>query len=274
MKDFQGKVVVITGAGSGIGREMALQLAGCGAVLALNDVKEAELEETWAALPDLARGLRRTFDVGERLAVQDFANAVKDQLGRVDVVVNNAGFSVRPQPVIYSRVEDYERTLKVNLWGVIYGSLAFLPYLREQSDSSLVNVSSVFGLYAFPGTGPYNVSKFGVRGFTETLRVEMGDRMHVCCVHPGGIATNIHRNVEIDDPAERERFIRTFDKRAHTTAAEAAQQIIRGIERRDPRVLIGRDAYWVDKITRLLPARYERLLTRWLDRDRFLSREG
>lgn len=271
MKDFNGKVVVITGAGSGIGRELARQLARRGAVLALNDVKADALAETWAELPEAARGLHRAFDVGDRSAMQGFANAVGDALGRVDVVINNAGFSVRQQPVIHSRVEDYERTLRVNLWGVIYGSLAFLPYLRQAPAGSLVNISSVFGLFAFPGSGPYNVSKFAVRGFTETLRVEMGPLLHVCCVHPGGTATNIHRNVEIDDAAERERFIRNFEKQAHTTAEEAARQIIRGIERRSPRLVIGRDAYWIDKITRLLPARYEQVLTRWLNRDRFLA---
>ena len=264
--------MVVTGAGSGIGRELAWQLAARGAVLALNDLRGGPLADTWAELPERARGLQRVFDVGDRVAVQDFANDVHDALGRVDVVINNAGFSVREQPVMYTRLEDYERTLRVNLWGVIYGSLAFLPYLREQSEASLVNVSSVFGLFAFPGSGPYNVSKFGVRGFTETLRVEMGGMLHVCCVHPGGIATNIHRNVEIEDPAERERFIRQFERQARTTAFEAARQIIRGIERERPRVLIGRDAYWIDKVTRLLPSRYERVLARWFDGERFLTR--
>ncbi len=271
MKDFKGKVVVITGAGSGIGRELAWQLAARGAILAINDLKGEALAETWAELPERTRGLQRVFDVGDRKAVQDFANAVKESLGRVDVVINNAGFSVRQQPVAYSRIEDYERTLRVNLWGVIYGSMAFLPYLREQPEASLVNVSSVFGLFAFPGSGPYNVSKFGVRGFTETLRVEMGKLMHICCVHPGGIATNIHRNVEIEDPEERDRFIRTFEKQANTTAWQAARQIIRGIEREKPRVLIGRDAYWIDKVTRLMPARYERVLARWFNPEKFLA---
>ncbi|PPK87290.1 butyryl-CoA dehydrogenase [Neolewinella xylanilytica] len=272
MKDFKGKVVVITGAGSGIGRELAWQLAARGAVLAINDLKGEALAETWAELPERTRGLQRAFDVGDRDAMQRFANDVKDGLGRVDVVINNAGFSVRQQPVAYSRVEDYERTLRVNLWGVIYGSLVFLPYLREQPRASLVNISSVFGLFAFPGSGPYNVSKFGVRGFTETLRVEMGKLMHICCVHPGGIATNIHRNVDIEDPRERDQFIRNFEKQAKTTAWEAARQIIRGIERENPRVLIGRDAYWIDKITRLMPARYERVLARWFNPEQFLAR--
>ncbi len=272
MRDFNGKVVVITGAGSGIGRELARQLAARGAVLALNDLQAGELAATWAELPGAARGLHRAFDVGDRQAVQDFATAVRDTLGRVDVVINNAGFSVRQQPVAHTRVEDFERTLRVNLWGVIYGSLAFLPYLREQREASLVNISSVFGLFAFPGSGPYNVSKFAVRGFTETLRVELGQLMHICCVHPGGIATNIHRNVEMEEGEERQRFLRNFEKQAKTTAAQAAHQIITAIEKEKPRLLIGRDAYWIDKITRLLPSNYERVLARWFKPKEFLAR--
>lgn len=271
MRDFHGKVIVITGAGSGIGRELARQFAGRGAVLALNDIREADLAVTWNELPESARGLQRTFDVGDRQAVEDFATAVRHHLGRVDVVINNAGFSVRQQPVAYTPVEDYERTLRVNLWGVIYGSLSFIPYLREQREASLVNISSVFGLFAFPGSGPYNVSKFAVRGFTETLRVEMGQLMHVCCVHPGGIATNIHRNVEMEEDDARQRFIRNFEKQAKTTAAEAARQIIVAIEKEKPRLLIGRDAYWIDKFTRLLPANYERVLARWFKPRDFLD---
>jgi butyryl-CoA dehydrogenase len=271
MKDFNDKVAVITGAGSGIGRELALQLARRGAVLALNDWNETTLGETWAALPEPARGLKRAFDVGDREAMYAFATAVGEQLGRVDIVVNNAGMSVRQQSVASLPLEDYERTLNVNLWGVIYGTYAFLPHLRERApEASLVNISSVFGLFAFPGSAPYNTSKFAVRGFTETLRVELGKLMHVCCVHPGGIATNIHRNVEIDNPEERERFIRNFEKQAITTAPEAARKIIRAIEGRKQRLLIGRDAYWIDKVTRLLPASYERVLARWFKPERFM----
>ncbi|MCP9234331.1 SDR family oxidoreductase [Lewinella sp. JB7] len=272
MKDFNGKVVVITGAGSGIGRELARQFAARGAVLALNDLHDLTLDETWHDLPAPARGLRRAFDVGDRTAIEDFAQETRQSLGRVDVMINNAGMSVRQQPAAAIAIEDYETTLRVNLWGVVYGSLAFLPYLRERDGASLVNISSVFGLFAFPGSGPYNISKFAVRGFTETLRVEFGKLLHVCCVHPGGIATNIHRNVAIDDPQERERFIRNFDKQARTTAAEAARQIIRAVERRQPRLLIGRDAYWIDKFTRLLPGSYERILARWYKPETFLGR--
>ena len=271
MRDFQGKVVVITGAGSGIGRELARQLAARGAVLALNDWNAETLNETWNSLPKASRGLQEAFDVGDKVAMRSFADTVQATLNRVDVVINNAGMSVRQQSVTELDLEAYEKTLRVNLWGVIYGSQFFLPYLRRQPEASLVNISSVFGLFAFPGSAPYNISKFGVRGFTETLRVELGKLMHICCVHPGGILTNIHRNVEIEDIKERERFVKLFEKQAKTTAAEAATQIVRAIEKKKQRLLIGRDAYWIDKVTRLLPGSYERVLARWFKPERFLS---
>lgn len=272
MQDFKNKVVVITGAGSGIGRELAIQFSKRGAVLALNDWKADQLNETFEALPKNAQGLQSAFDVGNREAVEAFAKQCKTQLGKVDIVVNNAGMSVRQMPIIYSELEQYEKVLQVNLYGVIYGSLAFLPYLREQEGSSLVNVSSVFGLMGFPGSAPYNVSKFGVRGFTETLRVEMKDTsLHVACVHPGGIRTNIAKNVEIDDPKEKEQFVKFFEKQAPTTAAQAAATIIKGIERKKVRILIGKDARFIDKMTRLLPSSYEKILVRWLKSDRFLK---
>lgn len=271
MQNFQGKVAVITGAGSGIGRELANQLAAKGAVLALNDWKSEELNDTWKALPEASRGLQAAFDVGDRAEVEAFAKRCREELGRVDIVINNAGMSVQQVPVIHSEIESYERVLQVNLWGVIYGSLAFLPYLRENDGSSLVNISSVFGLMGFPGSAPYNVSKFGVRGFTETLRVEMKDTtLHVACVHPGGIRTNIARNVEITNDKEKERFIKTFESQAPTTAPQAATTIIRGIEQQKKRILIGKDARFIDRITRLLPSSYERILARWLKSDQFL----
>ena len=275
MKNFAQKTIVITGAGSGIGRELALQFAERGAVLALNDWKAEPLAETWEMLPEAARGYKAAFDVGDRERVEQFAVAVRKALGRVDVVINNAGMSLPPNPVIYSEVEEYERVLQVNLWGVIYGSLAFLPHLREREKGCLVNISSVFGLMGFPGTAPYNVSKFGVRGFTETLRVEMGGTgLQVVCVHPGGIKTNIARNVEFADEKEKERFIRNFDKTTPTTAAQAARTIIRGIEAGKSRVTIGGDARFIDRITRLMPASYERILARWLKPDRFLQKKN
>jgi butyryl-CoA dehydrogenase len=273
MKNFKDKVIVITGAGSGIGQELAMQFAAKGAILALNDLKKETLAETWDIIPAEARGYMEAFDVGDREAVENFAASVRKALGRVDVVINNAGFTLAINPVIHSAVEDYERVIRVNLWGVIYGSLAFMPHLRAQEESCLVNISSVFGLMGFPGQAPYNVSKFGVRGFTETLRVEMrGTGLQVVCVHPGGIKTNIARNAEGGDDAANARFVKTFDKNAKTTAAEAANVIITGIERGKNRIPIGADARFIDKITRLMPASYERVLSKNLDRVKFLRK--
>ncbi|MEM7574403.1 MAG: SDR family oxidoreductase [Bacteroidota bacterium] len=270
MKDFKDKVIVITGAGSGIGQELALQLAARGAVLALNDWKAETLAQTWNQLPQSSQGLQQQFDVGDRAAVESFAQKVEQELGRVDVVINNAGMTLPIQPAIYSSIEAYEQVLQVNLWGVIYGSLAFMPLLLKNPGSSLVNISSVFGLFGAPGQAPYNVSKFAVRGFTETLRVEMqGSGVHIACVHPGGIKTNIVRNIETEDSRNHERFIKTFDKQAKTTAAQAAQVIIRGIERQNPRILIGRDARFISRISRLMPSSYERILARWFKPEHF-----
>lgn len=273
MQDFKNKVVVITGAGSGIGRELATQFAAKGAVLALNDWNADALAETWEMLPEAAQGYFSAFDVGDREKVEKFAGATRKALGRVDVVLNNAGMSLEPNPVIYSEIEEYEKVIRVNLWGVIYGSLAFMPHLREDKGGCLVNISSVFGLMGFPGTAPYNVSKFGVRGFTETLRVEMrGTNLQVVCVHPGGIRTNIASNVEFKKDKDKERFVRNFEKSTPTTAAEAASIIIRGIEKGKNRITIGKDARFIDRITRLMPATYERILAKWLKPEKFLAK--
>ncbi|MEM6769521.1 MAG: SDR family oxidoreductase [Bacteroidota bacterium] len=271
MQNFRNKVVVITGAGSGIGQELAMQFASRGAVLALNDWNAEALSDTWELLPESARGVQAAFDVGSREAVAAFAANVRADLGRVDVVINNAGMSLPQQPIIYSDVEAYEQVLQVNLWGVIYGSLSFLPALREGDGGCLVNVSSVFGLMGFPGSAPYNVSKFGVRGFTETLRVEMrGTNLQVVCVHPGGIRTNIAKNIKYDDPEEHARFVQQFERQAPTMPDQAAAVIIRGIEKGKSRITIGKDASFIDKITRLMPETYERILAKWLKPDRFL----
>jgi len=273
MKNFSQKVVVITGAGSGIGRELAMQFAAKGAILALNDWNEDALAETWEILPEEARGYMEAFDVGNRETFEKFAASVRKALGRVDVVINNAGMTLQIRPVIYSEIEDYEKVLQVNLWGVIYGSLSFLPLLREQKESCLVNISSVFGLMGFPGQAPYNVSKFGVRGFTETLRVEMrGTGLQVICVHPGGIKTNIAKNALATDQASHDRFIKNFEKNSPTTAAKAAEVIISGILREKNRITIGSDARFIDKITRLMPESYERVLAKGLNRAKFLAR--
>lgn len=273
MQNFQNKVVVITGAGSGIGRELARQFAGAGAKLVLNDWNHDSLTATWEELPETSQGYMQAFDVGDRNAVETFAAAARKALGGIDVVINNAGITQQITPAIYGTVEDYEKILQVNLWGVIYGTLAFLPFLRENGGGCLVNISSVFGLMGCPGQAPYCVSKFAVRGFTETLRVEMrGTGLQVVCVHPGGIKTNIARNALVNNETAHERFVTRFDKMARTTAPEAAETIISGIKRGKNRITIGSDARFIDKITRLMPESYERVLHRGLDRAKFLAK--
>ena len=271
MRDFTNRAIVITGAGSGIGRELARQFADRGAILALNDRDATTLQETWDALAPATHGIKQAFDVSDGRAMERFAREVRQSLGQVDVVINNAGMSVRQRSIVKLTEEDYRRVLDVNLWGVIHGSNHFLPYLRERDEASLVNISSVFGLFAFPGSAPYNVSKFAVRGFTESLRVELGKAMHICCVHPGGIATNIAHNIDMEEGPERQEFLKNFDRQAKTTAEQAAAKIIQAIEKKKQRLLIGRDAFWIDKFARLLPASYERVLLRWFKPERWLK---
>jgi butyryl-CoA dehydrogenase len=265
MQSLQNKIVLITGAGSGIGRELALACAGEGARLALNDWNEAALTETWEMLPPTARGIRAAYDVGDRVATERFIDRAATELGGLDMVVNNAGITLPMQRTAQYTVEDYERVLRINLWGVIYGSLAALPHLRKRKTSVLVNISSVFGLFGYPLQNPYSTSKFAVRGFTETLRNEAkGSGLQVVSVHPGGIKTNIVRNVEAPDSPEREKFIQRFEKQAKTTAPEAARIILNGVRRGKTRVLIGPDARFIDYIVRLMPQSYGRVLLRWL----------
>lgn len=266
MQSFQNKIVFITGAGSGIGRELALACAAAGATLALNDWNEAALNETWQMLPEAARGIQAAYDVGDRQATEGFVDRIVSELGGLDVAVNNAGITLPLKPTRGTSIEEFERVLQVNLWGVIYGSLAAMPHLRKRQPSVLINISSVFGLFGYPLQNPYSTSKFAVRGFTETLRNETkGSGVQVVSVHPGGIKTNIVRNIDAgDSPDDREKLIQRFESQARTTAPQAARTILDGVRRGKTRILIGRDARFIDYIVRLLPESYGRILLRWL----------
>ena len=258
MKDFKDKVVVITGAGSGIGLALARQLSAMGAQLVLADWNADSLA---AAIPTLSAppALTTVLDVSQRAAVYDFAYQTVATCGQVDLVINNAGIALDQNLLEQTSYEAFERVVNVNMWGVIYGSLAFLPYLKKRPEAGLVNVSSIFGIVGYPSSGAYSVTKFAVRGFTETLRQELAHTLvYVGCVHPGGIRTNIVRNIPFDDTKRRERFVNTFDKMAKTSPETAAQVIIEGIRRKKKRILIGNDAKILDWVSRLWPSRYER----------------
>lgn len=264
MKNLTSKVFVITGAGSGIGRALALQLAREGALLALNDWNTETLQESVALLEQQnATVFHQAFDVSDRLSWEVFAKAVLKRFGHVDGIFNNAGITTFPETIPETDPVDFARVLETNLWGVIHGSQVFLPFLMERPTSLLVNISSVLGLMGYAGQGPYVTAKFAVRGFTETLRQELaGTGVLVTAVHPGPVKTNITRNIKHNDPDLVEKLAEAFDKAVDTTPEEAVALIIAGIKKGRHRILFGRRTKVLDRLARLLPNRYHRFLPR------------
>jgi butyryl-CoA dehydrogenase len=264
MKEFSRKVAVITGAGSGIGRALALALATRGCILALADVNRNGLHETRDQVTAAGAACStHVVDVADRDAVEAFAADVFRQHGAVHLVINNAGVTLVDQAERAS-YEDFNWIMNINFWGVVYGTKAFLPYLRQVDEAHIVNVSSLFGLVAMPIQSAYNASKFAVRGFTESLKMELaGSPIGVSCVHPGGIKTGIgeHSRVREDSiSVTREQLLADFEKAAATTAERAAAVIIRGIEKKRRRILIGFDARLFDWVSRIFPGSYEKIL--------------
>ncbi|GAA3538340.1 SDR family NAD(P)-dependent oxidoreductase [Nocardioides daeguensis] len=262
MKDFQAKVAAITGAGSGIGRALALQLVAEGARVAISDWDADGLAETALMLRDQgAKPHSTVLDVRDRAAVHAWADAVAAHFGAVHLVVNNAGITIFGT-VEESPYEDIEKVLDVDFWGVVHGTKAFLPHLAASGEGHVVNVSSIFGLFGVPTQSSYNAAKFAVRGFTEALRQELlisGQPVGVTCVHPGGIKTNIVNNATASNAADTAGIARVFnEKLTRTTPEAAARTILRGVRRGRPKVLIGADAVAVDLLVRVLGASYQR----------------
>lgn len=272
MKDFRDKVAAITGAASGMGRELALELARRGCHLALSDIDTAGLAATAALARAANPGVRvttTTLDVAERKAVLAWADQAATDHGRVNLVFNNAGVALSALAES-ARPEDFEWIMGINFWGVVWGTQAFMPHLRASGDGHVVNTSSLFGLMAMPLNGCYNAAKFAVRGYTEALRMELeltGAPVSATCVHPGGVRTAIARNARMDPSATRLTGVdadaarRRFDKLLDATSApSAALQILRAVERNQRRVLVGRDARFADKLVRLLGSWYQPLV--------------
>jgi short-subunit dehydrogenase len=269
----RGKVAVVTGAGSGIGRQLAFTLARRGARLALSDVSAAGLAETAARARALGAEVHTTtLDVTDRAAVLAHADAVAGHFGVVHQVYNNAGVA-GGTTVLDSDWADYDRILGVNLFGVLHGTKAFLPHLIASGDGHVVNVSSLNGLMAQGGINAYSASKFAVRGFTEALRQELllaGHPVQVTVVHPGGVRTNIATAAlevsrERGDEVTAEDEARTAfynEKLLRMPAEQAARIVVDGVEAGRARVLVGTDAKVVDLLVRLLPATYPRLAAR------------
>lgn len=263
MTHFTGKVAVVTGAASGIGRALAVELGRRGARLAICDVDVTGLAETESLVAQTGAEVRSdVLDVSQRELVLGYADEVAEHFGVVHLVVNNAGIAFTGN-VEQMAFKDIDRVMDVDFWGVVNGTKAFLPHLVASGDGHVVNISSVFGLFAVPTQSAYNAAKFAVRGFTESLRQEMmntGRPVKVTCVHPGGIKTNIARNGGQVDGVDHDDLASSFDKLARTSPEKAAQVILRGVERNRARVLIGADAWVLDKLVRVTGAGYQRVV--------------
>lgn len=264
MKKLPGSVAVVTGSASGIGRALCLQLAARGCNLAIADIDSAGLAETCELVERV--GVRCTchvVDVASRTAVEAFARDVADAHGAVHLLFNNAGVTV-VDTVAGIEYDDFEWIMQINFWGVVYGTKAFLPLLREQDEAHIINVSSLFGLMSLPLQSAYNASKFAVRGFTEALKMELaGSPVRVSCVHPGGIKTSITHNSRIGEVAyegSKEELAKSFELKAVTTPEKAAITIIKGVLRNKRRILVGADAKIADWVVRHFPETYERIL--------------
>lgn len=260
MTSINGKVAVVTGAASGIGRATAQLLSAEGALVVISDVDQKGLDKTADLIRDAGGKVSaHILDVSDRDAVYDFAAKVKSDHGGADIVINNAGVAqvARVDELSY---EDFEWVMDIDFWGMVYGTKAFLPQLQEKGAGHIANVSSIFGLISVPTQAAYNSAKFAIRGFTEALNREMeGTDIFVTSIHPGGIKTNIVNNarfLQSTTVADQQAAKDNFDMLAKTTPEKAARTIVNGIKKNKPRVLIGMDARFVDWVQRLLPTRY------------------
>ncbi len=268
MKHLNGRVAAITGAGSGIGRALATDLAGRGTHLALSDIDEVGLAETVGLCE--GRGVKVTsqrLDVADRAAVEAWAQQVVDDHGKVNLIFNNAGVALGAT-VEGESYDDFHWLMDINFWGVVHGTKAFLPHLKASGEGHVVNISSVFGLVSIPAQSAYNAAKFAVRGFTDALRMELeieGAPVSATTIHPGGIKTNIARSARFDESMSDvggavDATPDEFDKIAMTTPEKAARQILTAVERDRRRALIGPDAKVFDLVSRLPAGVYQRAL--------------
>lgn len=267
MKNFKNKVAAITGAGSGMGQQLAVLLAQSGCHLSLSDVNEKGLAETVGLVQSYdIRVTTQKVDVADRDQMRAWAEATVQNHGSVNLIFNNAGVALG-STVEGASYEDLEWIMGINYWGVVYGTKEFLPYLKKSGDGHIINTSSLFGLTAQPTQSAYNSTKFAVRGFTESLRQELDLEqcgVSALCVHPGGIRTNIANDARMSDSLRSlgmnpEKSAKAFNKLLRMPAEEAAQQILDAVLKDKRRLLIGNDAKTLDIIQRILPAGYQKI---------------
>ncbi|WXL24021.1 SDR family NAD(P)-dependent oxidoreductase [Ectopseudomonas mendocina] len=270
MNTFNDQVAAITGAGSGIGRALALNLARQGCHLALSDVNTQGLSETAKQARALGVSVsEHAVNVADRQAVLAWAGQVVNEHGRVNMIFNNAGVA-QGGTTEGNDFDDYEWIMSINFWGVVNGTKAFLPHIKASGNGHIINISSVFGLFAQPGMSAYNSSKFAVRGFTESLRQELDIGRYgisASCVHPGGIKTNIANSARVNASMDNltgtnpDNAKQQFNHLLKTTPEKAAQVILAGVLKNKRRILIGPDAYVIDLMQRLFPAFYQNIVT-------------
>jgi short-subunit dehydrogenase len=274
MTAISGSAAAVTGAASGIGRALATELAARGCDLALADRDEAGLQQVAA---EIARDGKRKvsthrLDVAEPSQIQEFATAATSAHPSLNIVINNAGVALLGQ---FNEIDQAQMDwlFNINFWGTVHGTRAFLPHLARQPAAHIVNLSSIFGIIAPPGQTAYCAAKFAVRGFSESLRHELAmanSSVRLSVVHPGGVSTNIARNSRtgsgVTDNARRAQSIDRFDAVAKTTPAAAALRIIQGIEKNQPRILIGNDARFMDLLQRFRPATYWAVLAKRIEK--------
>ncbi|MEQ1159480.1 SDR family NAD(P)-dependent oxidoreductase [Acinetobacter calcoaceticus] len=270
MKNFKNKVAAITGAGSGIGQQLAILLAKQGCHLSLSDINERGLQQTVELLKPYSTITVTTkkLDVSDREAVKQWAQETVQDHGSVNLIFNNAGVALG-STVEGATYEDLEWIVGINFWGVVYGTKEFLPFIKQTQDGHIINISSLFGLTAQPTQSAYNATKFAVRGFTESLRQELDiekSGVSSLCVHPGGIRTNIAKSAKMSDSLnslgmDPTKSIQNFDKLLRTPPEEAASQILQAVLKNKRRLLIGSDAKILDAFQRLFPTGYQRAST-------------
>jgi NADP-dependent 3-hydroxy acid dehydrogenase YdfG len=262
MQGFAGKVAVVTGAGSGIGQALAVELGRSGASVAISDVDTEGLKVTENRLTAIGAKVKADrLDDTERERFLLYADEVRDHFGKVNQIYNNAGIAYTGD-VEVTAFKDIERIMDVDYWGVVNGTKAFLPHLIASGDGHVINISSLFGIHSVPGQAAYNSAKFAVRGFTEALRMEMVIAKHpvkVTTVHPGGIKTAIARNATAAEGLDQASLAELFDKKlTMTTPEKAAQVILDGVAKNKARILIGLDAKVIDAVVRLTGSGYQR----------------
>ncbi len=275
MSKLAGKVAVVTGAGSGIGRALAMELGRRGARLALSDIDEATLAQTAEQVREIGADVHTSsLDVSDGSAFDAYAQSVSGHYGIVHQLYSNAGVGGLARPLTKLDVAEFERVLNVNLWGVIYGTRAFLPHLIASGDGHVITLSSLNGFMGQAYMTAYCASKFGVRGFTEALRAEMRVEQHpvrVTVVHPGGVRTEISNaalaravGLSADEQKQAEHRSQVYNEKLfRTTPERAAQLILDGVEAGRERILVGGDARAVDLGVRLFPSFYSRVVAWW-----------